>query len=250
MRVKGVFSRPRLLPLASMLGLVAAAAGTAGAQTAAELLDACRDAAKSAPQRIDACGRLIELAGDAGMRAEAHLQLGVLREIGGALEAAVTDYTEAIKLDAANPLAFFNRGNAHDQLGRHDLAIADYTQAIKLDRKEPDFFTRRGQTYDGMGRHDLAIADHTEAIRLDKGSARPLYNRGLSHANMGDYRRAIADFDQAIKLSPDDVDLHVARGAAHEELGERSAAIADYRRVLEMDPDNEDAREGLNRLGG
>ena len=42
----------------------------------------------------------------------------------------------------------------------------------------------------------------------------------------------------------------MARGAANEELGDVSAAKADYLKALEVDPDSEDAREGVNRLGG
>src|SRR5262245_37731532 len=237
-----------LLPLA-MLGLAVAWAGAAAAQSATELLEACRDEARLASQRIGACTGVIEQSGDADSRAEAHLQRGVLHEFSEKMEAAVADYTESIKLRPANPLTHFNRGNANAQLGHHDLAIADYTEAIKLDPKEPDFFNNRGQAHDRKGRHDLAIADYTEAFRLDTSNARPLYNRGLAHANKGDYRRAIADFGQAIGLAPDEADLYVARGAAHEVLGDLVAARADYNRVLEIDPDNEDALEALNRVG-
>ncbi|HEY7548564.1 MAG TPA: tetratricopeptide repeat protein, partial [Hyphomicrobiaceae bacterium] len=171
---------PRLAPAALALGLMAAASGPSLAQTAAELLDACLDEAQPAPQRIGACTRAIDTARDDATRAQAHLQRGVLHEMGGESETAAADYTESIKLDPGNPLAYFNRGNAYDQLGRFDLAIADYSHAVKLDPKEPDYFNNRGQAYDHKGQHDLAIADYTEAFRLEPGNARPLYNRGLS----------------------------------------------------------------------
>ncbi len=222
----------------------------AGAQTAAPPLASCRNEAVAAAERIAACTRVIGEAGDADVRAEAHLQRGVLHELDGREEAAVEDYTAAIKLRPANPLAYFNRANAYSQLDQLDLAIADYTQAIKLDPKESDFFNNRGQAHDGKGQHDLAIGDYTEAIRLDGSNARPFYNRGVSYANKGDYRRAVADFDLAIKATPDDPDIYVARGAAWEVLGDTTAARADFSKALEIDPDHEDAREGLNRNGG
>jgi tetratricopeptide (TPR) repeat protein len=221
----------------------------AGAQAATEPLATCRNEAAASAERIAACARVIGETGDAGIRAEAHLQRGVLHEFDGREEAAVEDYSAAIKLDPANPLAWFNRGNAYTQLDQLELAIADYTQAIKLDAKEPDFFNNRGQAHDSKGQHDLAIADYTEAIRLDGKSARPFYNRGVSYANKGDYRRAVADFDLAIKVTPDP-DIYVARGAAWEVLGDTNAARADFGKALEIDPDHEDAREGLNRTGG
>ena len=234
---------------AIVLCVVALAAGGASAQTAAELLESCRNEAQAAALRIAACTRLIGATDDATVRAEALLQRGVLNEFDGRGEAAVEDYTQAIGLRPANPLAYFNRGNAYTQLDRLDLAVADYTEAIKLDPKEPDYFNNRGRAHDGKSQYDLAIADYTEAIRLDANSARPLYNRGLSYANKGDYRRAIADFTLAIKVAPDDPDIYVARGAAHEVLGEMGAARDDFGRALKIDPDHEDAQEGLNRLG-
>ena len=48
------------------------------------------------------------------------MQRGVLYEQGGDREAAIKDYTEAIKLDPSNAVAYFNRGNAYDQMGEHD----------------------------------------------------------------------------------------------------------------------------------
>lgn len=240
-----------LLPLVVAACLVGAGAGAVEAQTMADLLAICQDEAKAAPDRIAACTRIIEdKAQDEGMRAEALIQRGVLYELRGDREDAVSDYSEAIKLEGTNALPYFNRGNVHDQLRRFEQAIADYTEAIRLDPSDPDFYNNRGQTYDSMGEHDRAIVDYTEAIRLDKSSARPWYNRGLSYANKGDYKRAIADFDEAIKRAPDDADLYVARGAAKEELSDRDAALRDYRKALEIDADHEDALEGINRLGG
>src|SRR5688572_20222135 len=114
MRVEHRRPRWRLLLSAIAAGLLTATlAGPAlaQAQTPAELLDACRDEAQAAAQRIGACTRLIEATQDKAVRAEAFLQRGVLRELTGESETAVADYSEAIKLDPS-ALAYFNRGNA------------------------------------------------------------------------------------------------------------------------------------------
>src|SRR5215510_5331238 len=150
--------------------LLAISPQTAMAQAATDPSHSCFDEAEPAAQRIGACTRLIETTKDNTARAQAHLQRGVLHELGGESETALTDYSEAIKLDPGNALAHFNRGNAHDQLGKFDVAIADFSQAIKLDPKEPDYFNNRGQAYDHLGQHDLAIADYTMASKLDVSS--------------------------------------------------------------------------------
>ncbi|HWE18839.1 MAG TPA: hypothetical protein VG758_16900, partial [Hyphomicrobiaceae bacterium] len=92
----------RLLP-AIVLCVIGLEAGSARAQTAAELLEGCRNAGQAAAPRIDACTRLIGATDDEGIRAEAHLQRGILYELGDKAEAAVADYGAAIKLRPANP---------------------------------------------------------------------------------------------------------------------------------------------------
>ena len=99
------------------------------AQAIADQLATCKKENGNTQTRIAACTWIIDKAkDDEDIRAEAHLQRGVLYELAGDKEAAIKDYSEAIALDASNALAYFNRGNVHDQLGQHDRAIADYTQ--------------------------------------------------------------------------------------------------------------------------
>ena len=187
------------------LGLLVIGAAAAHAQSVADHLSQCQDEKGTAAARISACTRAITQTDNDDLKGEALLQRGVLHEVNGETVAAVNDYTEAIKIDGNNALAYFNRGNANDQLGNYDLAIADYTEAIKIDAKDPDFLNNRGQTYDAKGDHDRAIADYTEAIRLNAKSALTFYNRGLSYANKSDYTNAVADFDRAIALDPEDL---------------------------------------------
>ena len=206
-------------PLALAAWALLSAAATQ-AQAIAEQLAACKAEGAVVEARISACSKVIEGAkDDEEIRAEAHLQRGVLHELAGNREAAISDYSEIIKLDPTNAVAYFNRGNAYDQLGEHDLAIADYTEAIKLDPTDPDAFNNRGQAYDNKGEYDLAIADYTESIRLAKDNPRAFFNRGLALAIQGEPERAVADFSQAIKLEPGDAEAYVNRGAAYEELG-------------------------------
>lgn len=50
---------------------------------------------------------------------------GLLRLADGALDAAIADFTEAIRLDPAEPIYFNNRGEAHRRAGRWEAALAD-----------------------------------------------------------------------------------------------------------------------------
>src|SRR6185503_9272363 len=194
------------LGLSLVLGavLLVPPAGRAMAQAIAEQLATCKRENGSTPTRIAACTWIIDKAkDDEDLRAEAHLQRGVLHELAGDREAAIKDYGEAIALDTSNALPYFNRGNVYDQLGQLDNAIADYTQAIKLDATDPDAFNNRGQAYDGKGEYDRAIADYTEAIKLDATDPDVFNSRGQAYDTKGEYDLAIADYSQSLRLSRD-----------------------------------------------
>ena len=48
-------------------------------------------------------------------------------------QAAVDDYTEAIKIDPKYQLAYHKRGHAKEALGQHEEAKTDFAQAKELD---------------------------------------------------------------------------------------------------------------------
>src|SRR5260221_6762604 len=84
--------------IAVALWLVITPMGGAGAQAIADQLAACKNEGASTQTRIDACTQVIGLAkDDDDIRTEALLQRGVLYELAGEKDAAIGDYSEAIK---------------------------------------------------------------------------------------------------------------------------------------------------------
>ena len=77
---------------------------------------------------------------------------------------------------------FYNAGIKNAQKGDFDAAIMDFTEAIRLDPKDAGAFYNRGVAYDQKRDFDAGIKDLTEAIRLDPNYAKPsLCDRGLAH---------------------------------------------------------------------
>jgi tetratricopeptide (TPR) repeat protein len=58
----------------------------------------------------------------------------------GSIDQNIAKYTEEIRRNPNNALAYNNRGSAYKNKGEYDKAIADYTQAIRID---PDFVRKR-----------------------------------------------------------------------------------------------------------
>ena len=65
----------------------------------------------------------------------------------------------------------FESGVAASQKGDPDAAIADFTEAIRFNPKFADAYYGRGTVYAGKGDFDQAIADYEVVIRLDPQQA-------------------------------------------------------------------------------
>ena len=69
-------------------------------------------------------------------------------------------------------------GNTKYYLGDYKGAITDYTQAIRLNPDYADAYYNRGNAKSKLGQHFAAIADYDIAIRLNPDDAGAYYNRG------------------------------------------------------------------------
>ena len=165
------------------------------------------------------------------------------------LKACTAVIANSSRIDEVRAEALLNRGMAYEQLGEISAAITDYTEGLKLNPKSRALYNRRGLAYELEDKRDLAIADFSAAISLDPEDIEALVYRGLSYAEAGDYSRAILDFDAALAIEPDDAAVFAFRGEAREALGDRDKAMEDYRKALSLEPQNELAEAGLKRLG-
>lgn len=215
----------------------------------ADTIADCRTAS-SAEARLAACSAVI--AGrdyPAEQKAIAYRNRGRAHLDAGALDSALADLGEAVRLNPTDYQAFTYR--ALVKVGRNDLdgAIADYSEVVRLRPASAIGYSGRGHAHLVKGNAKLAIADFTEAIRLNPKSPSALNNRGLAHRQAGDLRRAFDDYTAAIMLNPIYALAYNNRGYVQETEGRRSEAIEDYRRALMIDPALVGARDGLNRLG-
>lgn len=158
---------------------------------------------------------------------------------------AITDYSDAIKLDPQYAHAYLNRGHVYASKGDVPHALADLGRSIQLDPQEPVAYANRGIVY-RLDKHDddAAIADLTQAIKLDAKNGDSYYQRGLAYADKGDNARAVDDYDVALKLAPDNAGTLVARGTAYRGLKKLEPAIADYDAAIKLNADDAEAYHG------
>jgi tetratricopeptide (TPR) repeat protein len=137
---------------------------------------------------------------------------GVLLAQSGQFEPAFDDFHQTIELNPGYAKAYANRGALYVLAGELEPALADYQQAATLD---PDFAIAErgcGRTCHMLGRIDEAYGHLTRAIELAPRDATAIASRGDLLVDMGEYETAAADYDQAIAIQPSFADAH--RGSA------------------------------------
>ena len=94
----------------------------------------------------------------------------------------------------------YNNGINAQEAGRYDIALSEYSEAIRLDPKYVAAYNSRGTVYDDLGLHERAIEEYNKAIRLDHEYALAYYNRGYAYYDLGQYEKANRDRNEAIRL--------------------------------------------------
>src|SRR5205809_885954 len=105
--------------------------------------------------------------GSSATEVERLLQAARLELAHGKFHEAVTQATEAIRLDGKIPAAYLVRAEALRRLKHPDRALADLAVAIRLDPQQPGPYVVRAEILKRRNMFDQAIADASYAIMLD-----------------------------------------------------------------------------------
>ncbi len=170
---------------------------------------------------------------------------GAIQYDRGKIDAALADFTEAIRLDPGDAKTHYGRSCAWYGKMEYDKVIADCTQAVRLDPGYASAYRDRGGAWYEKKEYDKAIADFTEAIRINPRSVSAHHWRGDAWYCKGEYDRAIADWTEAIRLDPGDAWARRSRGDAWYERKDYDKAIADWTEAIRLDPADTWSYDGL-----
>ena len=177
----------------------------------------------------------ISIARDPDSEFAYHLRASAYQQAGDP-EAAIRDFTQAVRLLQFNPEAYALRALCHHETGRLAEAMMDANTAI---HQAPDFsiaYNTRGLIRAELEDYDGAIQDFSEAINLDQDFSLAYNNRGFTWALQRLWMPAKRDFDMAIAAQPDLAIAYLNRGVALANLDRFPEAAKDIEQALKLDP--------------
>lgn len=163
-------------------------------------------------------------------------------EVKAALQQAVEHYTRAITGGAADPGPIYrSRGMVYEELKDFPKATADYTEAIKLNPQDQLAFARRGSLYLKNGEADKAFADLSKAAEKAT-SPEALVDLASIYEKKGDRAKAGELAARALELNSKNVGALVIRANSYLAQKAFPRALDDYDAAMQLEPDNATVR--------
>ncbi len=192
--------------------------------------------------------------------------LGKIDFKSGNLDSALTNLTEALKLNPDNPdilndigAVYHRRKNfdeaipwfkkaveinplfypAYDNLGfacyykgEYEKAMDWFNKSVELNPLFADSYMGRGKIYLENGDQTRALENLNKAIELDNTLADAYFTRGLIYADSLVYDKAISDLNRAAQLNPEDPAIFFERSIVHYWNGDFKETLKDIEITL------------------
>lgn len=152
----------------------------------------------------------------------------------GKIQAALDDYTRAIKMFEPYRDAWYNRGSLFADLQQHPEAISDLSQAIQLDANFKLAYYNRANSYAATGKMDSAQADYLRTLELDSAYAEAWTNLGNVYGVKGMHSDAEFAFGKSIYYQPENAYAFNNRALARASQGKMEAAEADFKEAIRI----------------
>ncbi len=188
------------------------------------------------------------VAADSLSAAQKRFDRGYAAYCKGDYDAAISLWTEALRLDPRHVPALLQRGTAYLLLHDPDRSITDFSEAVRLRPVEAWVYLNRAAAFTDKRDYQRALDDIAEVLWREPDNYCAYFNRGTVHAGMQDFGAAIKDFTEALRVQPGDSASYCKRGDAWAAKGDYSRAEADYRKAIVAQPEFSGGYEHLAKL--
>jgi tetratricopeptide (TPR) repeat protein len=177
--------------------------------------------------------------------AEAHNDLALAFYGQGHIEQAIAEHQEAIRLNPEFPEAHNGLGVALLGEGKTAQAEAEIRDALRINPADADAGNNLANVLVREGRIDEAITEYKEVALADPDYAAARNGLGAALMRKGQIEEAITQYGEALRIDPSYVDAHLNLATALARERQPAEAIAQYQEALRINPSLPEARNGL-----
>jgi tetratricopeptide (TPR) repeat protein len=164
------------------------------------------------------------------------------------IDAAMTEFQRALKLDPDNVNVHNSLGVCHAVREAYDEAQKEFEAALAADGDEVMAIYNLGLVHSLKNEHQQALEAFLKAWQLDSGIFEIAFQAGRACFELQQFEKALEFFDKALALNPDYGPALRFRGKCLEETGLIREAIDNYIRAVKRSPNDADALSSLGHL--
>lgn len=171
-----------------------------------------------------------------------YLLLGASLYWEGQVDAAESEYKEALRLDPSNAMAYQLLGIASGWKGNVLQAQEYFLKANELDPNKADTHMNLGSTYAVQLKLEKALEHFRRAVELAPREPLYHYQLGTLYEALGRDEQAEQSFKKALRLFPRYEDAQLSLGALYEKLSQPQEALKYYKKAVHTKPGDYVAR--------
>ncbi len=154
-------------------------------------------------------------------------------------DAALIDLDHLIKMPSLDPAvkgsAYTTRAEVYSAQNNIEAALADYSAAIRATPDEAPAYYERGVIYAKQGEYDKALKDMSQVASIRPDYPTTYYFLGLINNQLKKYADAVKQFNTYIKAVPNDYNAYAGRASAYVEQEQYKPALADLNQAIKIE---------------
>ena len=184
--------------------------------------------------QFDEASEAIQKAKDASESATffIHISRGMIYHGRKEYDAAITESSKAIKLDAQHPLAYATLGAAYVGKQNYEKAEENFKKAAAIAPEYATAYTLLGTSYAAQGKIQEAITTYEKATELAPQDSRPRMGLATIYIGMGKYDKAANEYKTVLTFAPASSSVRLQLSALLLRTGEHDDAIVEATEVL------------------
>jgi tetratricopeptide (TPR) repeat protein len=170
--------------------------------------------------------------------ASLHLRRGLNALNDREFELAAKELEALLRVELANPLAYYLLGICRLELQRFREALAAFRTVVDISPREAGAYHAMGLVHARQQDWEAAARACLLALRLNKKHARAWNDLGIAYARLGRYSRAQSAFRSALEVEPAHAEALVNLVLLQVSLGDGGEAVETVERWLSSRPED------------
>lgn len=146
---------------------------------------------------------------------------------------AISDFSEAIRLDNQLAEAYFGRASAYTHTQNFQKALSDINTALQIDKSRAEYFAQRAKIHFELKHYEKAVQDISQAIFIKPENAGFYHLRATIRLALQDYEGTNQDAEKALKINPLLMQTYAEQGIALFQLGFKQEANMCFEKFLQ-----------------